>query len=57
MTQKLKQKENKTNSQIILNYMKKHSLTQKQFAKRCNISITTLQKVLKGSADISMRVA
>ncbi|MGN1200699.1 MAG: helix-turn-helix domain-containing protein [Candidatus Caccovivens sp.] len=34
------------NKEILENFMKEHNLTKKQFAKFCEISVTTLNKLL-----------
>ncbi len=36
------------NKEILEDYLKKHNLTKKQFAKRCEISISTLNRLLSG---------
>lgn len=48
MNEEKKQYKFTTNTKIIYDYMKKHNLTKNQFAKLCKISVTTLNKVLRG---------
>lgn len=44
------------NTKIIYDYMKENNLNKKEFAKRCNINIKTLRKVLTGFNNISVLV-
>lgn len=42
------------NINIILNYINEHNLSKKEFAKLCNISRTTLYKLLNNDANITL---
>lgn len=41
------------NTKIIYDYMKENNVNKKEFAKRCDINIKTLRKVLTGFDNIN----
>ena len=45
---------NKINTTKIFNYMKQNNLNKKQMAERCDISVYTLNKILKGEINIGI---
>jgi len=44
------------NTQLILDYMAEHKLTKKEFAKKCGISVRSLNSILQGKNVLLIRV-
>lgn len=46
----------KINTEYLKNYIKKEHLTQKQFAKACDVSLSSVRKLLAGQSNISIQI-
>ena len=44
------------NYEVIIDYIKEHGLNKTQFCKLCNISISTLNKMLAGYLNININL-
>lgn len=45
----------KINTKLLINFMKENNMSQKEFAKFCNISLYCTRKLLSGACNINIQ--